>query len=122
MSLSRGELLSAIASTLAPLDFVFALWQGGSEAHGYTDEWSDLDLRALVADDRVDDTFAALEAGLIQRYSMRLRIGYQNPPGMAILSASISLPKRVRFWRSISPSCSVSIPIVTWESSGMVRR
>ena len=79
MSISRGELLSAIASTLAPLDFVLALWQGGSEAHGYTDEWSDLDLRALVADDRVDDTFAALEAGLIQRYSMRLRYRLPEP-------------------------------------------
>lgn len=77
--ISRADLLGAIASTLEPLDFVLALWQGGSESHGYTDEWSDLDLRVLVEDDRVLDTFDALETGLQQISAIRLRYRLPEP-------------------------------------------
>lgn len=34
----RQILLEKIVSTLEPLDFVLGLWQGGWQAHGYTDE------------------------------------------------------------------------------------
>jgi hypothetical protein len=40
----RQIILEKIVSTLQPLDFVLGFWQGGSAAHGYTDEWSDLDI------------------------------------------------------------------------------
>lgn len=40
----RETILQTIIAALQPEDFVLALWQGGSAAHGYTDEWSDLDV------------------------------------------------------------------------------
>ncbi|MEG5019330.1 MULTISPECIES: nucleotidyltransferase domain-containing protein [unclassified Microcoleus] len=54
----RQIILEKIVSTLQPLDFVLALWQGGSAAHGYTDEWSDLDIAVVV---EVDTPLAKAE-------------------------------------------------------------
>lgn len=77
--LERVELLKAIVSTLEPIDFVLALWQGGSEAHGTTDKWSDLDLRILVEDGVQEAVFRSLEAGLQQFASIRSRYRVPEP-------------------------------------------
>jgi hypothetical protein len=60
----RETILQTIIDALQPLDFVLALWQGGSAAHGYTDEWSDLDIQVIVEDDCVQETFDSLEKSL----------------------------------------------------------
>ncbi|MEM7307554.1 MAG: nucleotidyltransferase domain-containing protein [Planctomycetota bacterium] len=67
MSLGRGEILNALEGALRPLDFVHALWEGGSAAFGRADAYSDVDLHTIVDDEhveelfaRVDDTLAAL--------------------------------------------------------------
>ncbi|MBD2101462.1 nucleotidyltransferase domain-containing protein [Leptolyngbya sp. FACHB-261] len=60
----RTAILETIIAALQPLDFVLAFWQGGSEAQGYTDEWSDLDLQVIVQDNHVQETFDALEKSL----------------------------------------------------------
>lgn len=60
----RDKIIEAIATTLQPLDFVLALWQGGSAASGYTDEWSDIDLHVIVKDDRVEETFEIFDTSL----------------------------------------------------------
>jgi predicted nucleotidyltransferase len=60
----RQKILEAILATLEPKDFVLALWQGGSAAHGSTDEWSDIDIQVIVEDDRVEETFDILEESL----------------------------------------------------------
>jgi hypothetical protein len=60
----REEILQTIITALQPKDFVLALWQGGSAAHGCTDEWSDLDAVVIVEDDFVQETFDSLEAAL----------------------------------------------------------
>ncbi|MGL5880435.1 MAG: nucleotidyltransferase domain-containing protein, partial [Xenococcaceae cyanobacterium] len=61
----RQQILEAIATTLKPLDFVVAMWQGGSEAHGYTDEWSDLDIVVIVRDEYVEETFESVEKAIV---------------------------------------------------------
>lgn len=44
------KILQTIIAALQPQDFVLALWQVGSEAHGYTDAWSDIDIVIIVED------------------------------------------------------------------------
>lgn len=61
----RQRILKTIVAALEPLEFVLALWQGGSAAHGYTDEWSDLDIETLVKDDHVQESFDSLEKSLL---------------------------------------------------------
>ena len=60
----RQRILELIIATLQPKDFVIALWQGGSAAHGHTDEWSDIDIQVIVEDERVQETFDILEESL----------------------------------------------------------
>ncbi|MEP0883891.1 nucleotidyltransferase domain-containing protein [Trichocoleus sp. ST-U3] len=72
----RGKILETLINTLQPIDFVFAFWQGGSAAHGYTDEWSDLDIQVTVEDERVEETFSIVENALetISKIRFKLRV------------------------------------------------
>jgi hypothetical protein len=64
----RQKILATLIPILEPLDFVLACWQGGSQAWGYTDEWSDIDLQVIVEDSHIEDTFETIETAL-QRIS-----------------------------------------------------
>jgi len=72
----RERILETITATLRPLEFVLALWQGGSAAHNYTDEWSDIDIEVIVQDDHVQETFDALESCLktISEITFKFRV------------------------------------------------
>ena len=72
----REKILQTIITALQPQDFVLALWQGGSAAHGYTDEWSDIDIVVIVEDNFVQQTFDTLEAALqtISEISFKYRL------------------------------------------------
>lgn len=60
----RQKIIETLITTLEPLDFVLALWQGGSAAHGYTDELSDIDIEVIVEDNYVQETFDFVEESL----------------------------------------------------------
>ncbi|WP_293271368.1 nucleotidyltransferase domain-containing protein [Microcoleus sp. PH2017_02_FOX_O_A] len=75
----RQIILDKIVSTLQPLDFVLALWQGGSAAHGYTDEWSDLDIAVVVADNCVEQTFEIVEKTLAEISEIELKYRVPEP-------------------------------------------
>ena len=62
--ITRREIIDCLKRRLAALDFIRALWLGGSDATGRTDEWSDVDLQLIVDDDRVEETFVAVRAAL----------------------------------------------------------
>lgn len=62
--LSRARLREIVRTALEPLPFVHALWEGGSTAFARDDAWSDVDLQACVDDERVAETFAAIEEAL----------------------------------------------------------
>ncbi len=62
--LTRGPLIAKLRAALEALPGVDAAWEGGSAAFGREDAWSDVDVVAVVADDAVDSTFAAVEAAL----------------------------------------------------------
>ncbi len=73
----RQKILETSIATFQPLDFVLALWQGGSAAHGYTDEWSDIDLHVIVQDERVPETFDIFEKSL--KTISEIRFKYKVP-------------------------------------------
>ena len=68
----RKRILETIIATLQPKEFILALWQGGSAAHGYTDEWSDIDIVAIVEDNYVEETFNLLEKSLLTISKIKL--------------------------------------------------
>lgn len=75
----RQKILESIIASLEPKDFVLALWQGGSAAHGFTDEWSDIDIQVIVEDNRVQETFSILEESLKTISAIRLKWRVPEP-------------------------------------------
>ena len=63
-SVNRDAILSALVAALKPLPFVDAMWEGGAAAFDRLDEWSDIDLYIVAADDRVDATFRVVGEAL----------------------------------------------------------
>ncbi|MBI9030816.1 nucleotidyltransferase domain-containing protein [bacterium] len=49
-------------------DHVLAVWEGGSVATGFADEYSDLDLVIVVNDDYVEEMFRSLDEFINQKY------------------------------------------------------
>lgn len=72
----RQRIIETLITALEPLDFVLALWQGGSAAHGYTDELSDIDIEVIVEDNYVQETFDFVEKSLqtISEISFKYRV------------------------------------------------
>jgi predicted nucleotidyltransferase len=72
----RDKILQVLIRELQSQDFVLAFWQGGSAAHGYTDEWSDIDIEVIVEDNYVEETFQIVEAALqtISEISLKYRV------------------------------------------------
>jgi hypothetical protein len=75
----RQRILESTIATLEPKDFVLALWQGGSAAHGFTDEWSDIDIQVIVEDDRVQETFDIVEESLKSISEIRFKWRVPEP-------------------------------------------
>lgn len=64
MPIDRQTIVSSLRSTLESRPDVLALWEGGAAAFDRVDEWSDIDLQIICEDDRVEETFAAVEETL----------------------------------------------------------
>ena len=62
--LSRETIIQTLANALKSLDYVHAFWEGGAAAFNRIDEWSDIDIYLLVDDDKVEQTFLAVEKEL----------------------------------------------------------
>lgn len=58
---------------------IHAVFEGGSAATGYLDEFSDLDLVVVCDDDAIDRTFSGLEAFLASRHAVRIRYCVPEP-------------------------------------------
>lgn len=76
---TRQEILQAIRSQVEPLPYVLAMWEGGAPAFDRTDEWSDIDLQIVAADDRVDETLAEVERAILQISPIDLRYELPKP-------------------------------------------
>lgn len=80
--MTRSEVLEAVRSSVEPLPWVHAMWEGGSAAFGREDRWSDVDIGLAVDDGRVEDGFAEVERALVA-LSPLVRRWTINPPGHA---------------------------------------
>ena len=79
-SVTREAIVHALATALEPLPFVDAMWEAGAAAFRRVDEWSDIDLYAVVADDRIPETFRAVEDALAHLSPIRRKYEPAWPP------------------------------------------
>jgi predicted nucleotidyltransferase len=61
---TREVIIKTLVNSLKPLDYVHAFYEGGAAAFNRIDEWSDIDLYAVVDNEKVDATFLAAERAL----------------------------------------------------------
>jgi len=59
--LTRKQVLEAMTEALEPLDPVLAFWEGGAAGFDRADEWSDIDVQAIVTDCEVEMAFGAMD-------------------------------------------------------------
>ena len=72
---AREAILNALREKLEPVKYVNAMWEGGAASFNRVDQWSDMDLQIDVADDRVADTFVAMEQALTRLSPIDLKYG-----------------------------------------------
>lgn len=75
----RNVLKSRIIELVKPLDWVMAVWEGGSAATGYLDRYSDLDLYMIVRDDRVEECFQLFQDLLGLNYGITSLLRIPDP-------------------------------------------
>jgi predicted nucleotidyltransferase len=83
--LTRLRIIQTLVEALKPLDFVHALYEGGSAAFNRVDEWSDIDLYAVVDDGKMKDTFSEIEKALesLSPIAQKLEIPQLPWPGVS---------------------------------------
>jgi predicted nucleotidyltransferase len=62
--ITRIQVTNALKQALEPLGYVNAMWEAGAASFNRVDEWSDIDLAVDVADDKVEESFTAIEDAL----------------------------------------------------------
>lgn len=92
-SLSRNRIVKALADTLKPLEYVHAFWEAGAAAFNRIDEWSDIDLYLVVDNEKVEETFAAVEHALKSLSSIRLKYDVKHPPDAGLFQTFYKLDK-----------------------------
>ncbi|HEV2118540.1 MAG TPA: hypothetical protein VGS11_00295 [Candidatus Bathyarchaeia archaeon] len=82
-SVTRPEIIESLITTLKPLDYVHAFWEGGAAAFERVDEWSDIDAYLLVDDSKIAETFLAVEKALESLSPIKQKyVVSQNWPGV----------------------------------------
>lgn len=61
---TRDDIVTCIIKALEPLDYVYAVWEGGAVAFGRVDQWSDVDICVDAEDGHVNDCFPVVERAL----------------------------------------------------------
>lgn len=77
--IDRDEVTTAIAQALEPLDYVYAMWEGGAVAFDRVDEWSDIDICVSAEDDRIEEPFAVVEQALESIAPIELKYEVTGP-------------------------------------------
>ncbi len=78
-SIRRSELVSMLVETLKPLSYVHAVWEGGAASWNRVDEWSDIDLYVVCDDERVEDSFNAMEKAVAALSEIDLKFRMPEP-------------------------------------------
>jgi hypothetical protein len=78
-SLERQPILAALRAALEPLEYVYAMWEGGAAAFGRIDRWSDIDLMVDAQDERVGEVMALIETTLAGLSPLDLKYPLPEP-------------------------------------------
>lgn len=77
--ITRQQIIAAIREALEPLDFVYAMWEGGAASFHRVDEWSDIDLQVDAEDERSEEVFPIVEAALEKLAPMEVKYELPKP-------------------------------------------
>ncbi len=78
-NIGRKVIIEAIVSALEPLDYVYALWEGGAVGFNRLDEWSDIDIHVDAEDDHVMDVFPHAEEAMSSLSPIELKYEVPQP-------------------------------------------
>jgi hypothetical protein len=78
-TVDRDVITGTLREALEPLEYVYAMWEGGSTAMGRMDQWSDIDLAVDVEDDKVEEVFQVAEAALASLSPIELKYRVPEP-------------------------------------------
>jgi len=76
---NREEIKKGLNSLLYDNEKVIAVWEGGSVATGFADEYSDLDLAVVCEDDAVEEIFTLIEGHLENEYKIEDKFRLPEP-------------------------------------------
>ena len=85
--LSRGVIIQTLINSLKPLNYVHAFYEGVAAAFNRIDEWSDLDLYLVVDDEKVNETFLAVEKTLKSLSPIKQKIDLPQTPWPGVSQA-----------------------------------
>jgi hypothetical protein len=77
--LMKTEIILALCEALEPLEYTYALWEGGAAAFECVDEWSDLDLLLDVEDEHVDEALQIIDETLARLSPIELKYEVPQP-------------------------------------------
>lgn len=76
---TREDLIAAVRGAVEPMEEAYALFEAGSAAFGRNDQWSDLDLQIICADDAVEAVAARVEESISKIAEIELRFVMPQP-------------------------------------------
>lgn len=75
----KKKISEQLAKLLGENSSVLAVWEGGSAATGFEDDYSDLDLVIVSEDESVEEIFASLDEFFRENYGIRNRFRMPEP-------------------------------------------
>jgi len=93
----RTEIISTLVRALEPLDYVYAMWEGGAIGHGRLDQWSDIDLYIDAKNEMTQRVFSVVERALKSVSPIELKYDVPAPPSQAYTQAFYRLKGTSKF-------------------------
>jgi len=75
----RKDFIEKLKDILINCEFIYTVWEGGSAATGYLDEYSDLDLGMICDDEKIEVAFELIENFLQSNYGIKQKFRMPEP-------------------------------------------
>ena len=75
----RKKIINELRTLFESDRTIYSVWEGGSAASGFLDEYSDLDIGLICADDVVENIFTKLEEFLATNYGIKHKFRMPEP-------------------------------------------
>ena len=86
-TIGREEIIETLVKAFEPLDYVYAMWEGGAIGFGRLDEWSDIDLYVDAQDERIQEVFPVVEQTLESLSPIELKYEVATTPSQGYSQA-----------------------------------